>query len=161
MRKRTRAAALALAVMAAGTVATAGAEARPSRSSGDASTSRSCLTGAARNLLARIEQKFGAMRIVSTCRPGATIAGSGRPSRHASGNAIDFDAGSRKGAVVSWLVANHHSGGVMTYADMDHIHVDIGPHFVSLAGGTRSASRGDRWQGRMSLGAGRGRRARR
>ena len=29
----------------------------------------------------------------------------------------------------------------MTYPDMNHIHVDIGSHFVSLAGGRREASR--------------------
>ncbi len=80
------------------------------------------------------------MRLVSTCRPGATIAGSGRVSKHASGNAIDFEAGGRKGEVVAWLVANHHSGGTMTYGGSSHIHVDIGPHFVSLAGGQRYAS---------------------
>ncbi len=94
--------------------------------------SRSCLTSPARALLGRIESKFGRVQIVSTCRPGATIAGTGRPSRHASGNAIDFRAPGRKGEVVRWLIANHKSGGVMTYNGMDHIHVDIGPHFVSL-----------------------------
>jgi hypothetical protein len=97
-----------------------------------AGTSRSCLTSAARALLGRIEAKFGSVQIVSTCRPGATIAGTGRPSRHASGNAIDFRAPGRKGEIVRWLIANHKSGGVMTYAGMDHIHVDIGPRFVSL-----------------------------
>ena len=164
MKMRTRAAVAAIAMLAAGHLSVGEAEAR------GASTSRSCLTSAARNLLARIEQKFGSMQIVSTCRPGATIRGSGRPSRHASGNAIDFNAGSRKGAVVRWLVENHRSGGTMTYSGMDHIHVDIGPHFVSLSGSrmrtasrsgsrVRIASRGDRWQGRMSLGS--GRRARR
>ena len=56
------------------------------------------------------------MQIISTCRPGARIAGSGRISRHASGNAIDFSAGGRKGAVVRWLIANHKSGGTMTYS---------------------------------------------
>lgn len=101
---------------------------------------RSCLTAAARNLLERIEEKFGPVKLVSTCRPGATIAGSGRPSRHASGNAVDFDADSRKGDIVKWLVANHHDGGTMTYSGMDHIHVDIGPHFVSIAGGLHWAS---------------------
>ena len=157
MKMRTRAAVAAIAVIAAGHLTTGAAEAR-----GDG-TSRSCLTSAARNLLSRIEQKFGKMEIVSTCRPGATIAGSGRPSRHASGNAIDFNAGSRKGAVVRWLVENHHSGGTMTYSGMDHIHVDIGPHFVSLSGSrVRTASRSSRrLEGRMSLGAGNGRRARR
>ena len=97
-----------------------------------AGASRNCLTPAARALLGRIEAQFGAMQIISTCRPGARIAGSGRISKHASGNAVDFSAGGRKGAVVRWLIANHKSGGTMTYSDMSHIHVDIGPRFVSL-----------------------------
>ena len=97
-----------------------------------AGASRNCLTPAARALLGRIETQFGTMQLISTCRPGARIAGSGRISQHASGNAIDFSAGSRKGAVVRWLIANHKSGGTMTYSDMSHIHVDIGPHFVAL-----------------------------
>ena len=39
-----------------------------------------------------------------------------------------------------WLIANHKSGGVMTYAGMSHIHVDIGYHFVALNAGGRRAS---------------------
>ncbi|HJZ31930.1 MAG TPA: D-Ala-D-Ala carboxypeptidase family metallohydrolase [Hyphomicrobiaceae bacterium] len=100
-----------------------------------ASTSRGCLTAAARALLERIETKFGKMQIISTCRPGAVIAGTGRRSKHASGEAIDFNAGSRKAAVVGWLIANHKSGGTMTYRGMSHIHVDVGHHFVSLNSG--------------------------
>jgi hypothetical protein len=103
--------------------------------------SRTCLTPSARDLLARIEAQFGPVDIVSTCRPGAVIAGSGRPSRHASGNAIDFNApAGKKSDVVRWLIANHRAGGVMTYADMGHIHVDIGRHFVAL--GANSGRRG-------------------
>jgi hypothetical protein len=109
-----------------------------SRSAG---TSRTCLAPAARDLLARIEAQFGAVGIISTCRPGARIAGSGRPSRHASGHAIDFNApAGRKADMVRWLIANHRSGGVMTYSDMGHIHVDIGHRFVALgspSGGRR------------------------
>jgi uncharacterized protein YcbK (DUF882 family) len=102
-------------------------------------TSRTCLQPQARALLNRIESQFGAVSIVSTCRPGAVIATSGKPSKHRYGLAIDFDAGSRKGAIVNWLTKNHHSGGTMTYRGMGHIHVDIGPRFVSLgAGGGRS-----------------------
>jgi hypothetical protein len=101
---------------------------------------RSCLTPPARALLERLEEKFGPVKLVSTCRAGATIAGTGRPSKHASGNAIDFDAGRRKEQIVEWLIANHHDGGTMTYPDMDHIHIDIGPHFVSIAGGRHWAS---------------------
>jgi uncharacterized protein YcbK (DUF882 family) len=94
--------------------------------------SRSCLQPSARALLNRIEAKFGAVQIVSTCRAGATIATTGKPSKHRFGLAIDFSAGGRKGAIVQWLIANHHSGGTMTYRDMAHIHVDVGPRFVSL-----------------------------
>jgi hypothetical protein len=101
---------------------------------------RTCLTSAARSLLERIETRFGPVRLVSTCRPGALIAGTGRPSRHASGNAVDFEAGARKAEIVEWLIANHHEGGTMTYAEMSHIHVDIGPPFVSIAGGQHWAS---------------------
>lgn len=97
-------------------------------------TSRSCLSSEARSILNRIESRFGSVGIVSTCRPGAKIAGSGRPSRHASGNAIDFNAPKgKKSEVVKWLIANHHSGGIMTYSGMNHIHVDVGYRFVSLA----------------------------
>jgi hypothetical protein len=100
--------------------------------------SRTCLTPAARALLGRIEAQFGRVQVISTCRPGARIAGTGRPSRHASGNAIDFNAPrGRKAQVVRWLIANHRSGGTMTYAGMGHIHVDIGPRFVSLNAGAR------------------------
>lgn len=53
---------------------------------------------------------------------------------------MDFDAGRRKSQIVSWLIANHKSGGTMTYPAMNHIHVDIGPHFVSIAGGKHYAS---------------------
>lgn len=114
----------------------------PPRVSGGGS--RRGLTPAALALLARIETKFGPVQVISGYRPGARIAGSGRVSRHASGNAIDFSAGGRKGSIVKWLIANHKSGGTMTYADMSHIHVDIGQHFVSLGanshkgGGSRS-----------------------
>jgi hypothetical protein len=97
-----------------------------------AGTLHDCLSAPTRALLGRIEAVFGPMQIISTCRAGARIAGSGRPSKHASGQAIDFNAGRRKAEVVRWLIANHKSGGTMTYADMSHIHVDIGSHFVAL-----------------------------
>jgi uncharacterized protein YcbK (DUF882 family) len=99
---------------------------------GDGGSSRSCLTSSARSLLSRIESRFGSVNIISTCRPGARIATTGKPSKHGSGQAIDFSAPGRKAAVVQWLIANHKSGGTMTYRDMDHIHVDVGYHFVSL-----------------------------
>ncbi len=122
-------------------------------------TSRGCLSSSASALLRRIESQFGAMQIVSTCRPGARIAGTGQMSKHSSGNAIDFNAGRRKGQVLQWLISNHRSGGVMTYPGMDHIHVDIGQHFVSLSGGRRHASNasrsGRRYASASSSGSGR------
>ena len=146
MFKRIRSVWIALAILAAAPWMSLSAEAA------GASASRSCLTSAARNLLSRIERQFGTMQVVSTCRPGARIAGTGRISRHASGNAVDFSAGARKGAVIRWLIANHHSGGTMTYAHSGHVHVDIGPRFVSLSSGRRMASRSTRFHGRMALG---------
>jgi uncharacterized protein YcbK (DUF882 family) len=96
---------------------------------------RGCLKSTARALLDRIEAQFGPMQLISTCRPDARIAGSGRISKHASGEAIDFNAGRLKSEVVRWLIANHKSGGTMTYAGMSHVHVDVGQHFVSLNSG--------------------------
>jgi hypothetical protein len=100
-------------------------------------TSRACLTAPAHALLARIEQQFGAVKVVSTCRAGASIPVTRHSSRHASGNAVDFLAGRRKTAIVEWLIANHLDGGTMTYNGTDRVHVDIGPHFVSIANGPR------------------------
>ncbi len=136
---------------------TSAARARPLSDPNDAP--RSCLSEEARDLLETIEERFGPVELVSTCRPGATIAGTGRPSRHASGDAIDFRAGDRKAAIVAWLAANHRDGGTMTYGNMDHIHADIGPHFVSLAARDRavvqSAQARDWSESRMSLWGGR------
>ena len=134
MTKRYRVAIWAAMLAVCALFISPGANARGSHGEGGGGTSRSCLTRAAQNLLGRIESHFGRMQIVSTCSPGATIAGTNHVSKHASGNAVDFNAGGRKGEVVRWLIANHHSGGTMTYADSSHIHVDIGYHFVSLAG---------------------------
>jgi uncharacterized protein YcbK (DUF882 family) len=154
MTKRLIAVAIGIAVVAAG-VATAEAKHRHKKShvkasyshhhhryahrtlrgyaSSGASTSRNCLTPAAKNLLARIEAKFGRVQIVSTCRPGAIIAGTSHPSMHRYGMAIDFKT-SQKAAVVRWLAANN-TGGTMTYSNSDHVHADVGRyHFVSLAG---------------------------
>jgi uncharacterized protein YcbK (DUF882 family) len=109
-----------------------------SHSHGGGGVSRACLQSSARALLYRIESQFGPVQIVSTCRPGAVIAGSGKPSKHRYGLAVDFNApAGKKGAIVQWLIKNHHSGGTMTYAGMNHIHVDVGSRFVSLGAGGR------------------------
>lgn len=97
------------------------------------SASIACLQPSTKALWAKVVSHWGPMRVISTCRPGAKVRGTGRTSRHAHGHAIDFYAPKgKKQAVVRWLIANHTSGGVMTYRNMNHIHIDIGPRFVSL-----------------------------
>ncbi len=101
---------------------------------------RKCLTYSAQALLARIEDRFGRVQVVSTCRPGARVRGTRKLSLHSSGNAIDFVAGSRKREIVAWLIRNHN-GGVMTYARSRHIHVDVGRRFVKLGHGSKRKKR--------------------
>lgn len=145
-----------------------------------ASSSTGCLPGALRARLSQVRSKFGSIRVVSTHRPGARIAGSGRRSLHSSCRAVDFVPPRGKyGAVVAWLRANH-GGGVGTYScGMHHIHIDNGPrvrfhHCVSARGrpirtarrgrktrryanrGSRSGNRYAAWRGsRSTLGVGR------
>jgi hypothetical protein len=108
---------------------------------GGVSVSRSCLTPETRQLLQSVEARFGPVQIISTCRPGAVIAGTRHPSMHRYGRAVDFKAPSgRKAEIVRWLAANN-PGGTMTYASMSHIHMDTGPsHFVSLGAGGRGGA---------------------
>jgi Peptidase M15 len=105
---------------------------------GRVSISRSCLTPETRQLLESVESRFGPVQIVSTCRPGAVIAGTRHASMHRYGRAVDFNAPSgRKAEIVRWLAANN-PGGTMTYASMSHIHMDTGSyHFVTLGAGGR------------------------
>lgn len=102
---------------------------------GRATADRGCLVPAARALLARIEAQFGPVQVISTCRSGAVIAGSGRPSLHRYGMAFDFRT-PHKAAVVRWLAGNNR-GGTMTYRHSNHIHADVGRQFVALGGGSR------------------------
>ena len=105
-----------------------------------AGKSTGCLPGVLRQRLAQIRAKFGGVSVISTHRPGARIAGSGRRSLHSSCRAVDFHP--RRGtyrAVAAWLKANH-GGGVGTYScGMRHIHIDNGPrvrfhHCVTASG---------------------------
>jgi uncharacterized protein YcbK (DUF882 family) len=110
---------------------------------GRATADRGCLVPAARALLARIEAQFGPVQVISTCRSGAVIAGSGRPSLHRYGMAFDFRT-PNKAAVVRWLAANN-AGGTMTYRHSNHIHADVGRHFVAHGGGGARRGRAARY----------------
>lgn len=93
-----------------------------------ASTSTGCLPGIIKSRLHQIRKKFGKVRVISSHRPGARIAGSGKRSYHASCRAVDFHPPRGKyRAVVNWL-KKVHKGGVGTYScGMHHIHLDNGP----------------------------------
>lgn len=99
-----------------------------------ASASRSCLTAATRSVLARLEARFGTVKVISTCRPGAVIAGTRRPSYHRYGMAVDFMAPrGRKAEVVQWL---YRQGTlVMTYGRMSHVHFNLGQGARIACGG--------------------------
>lgn len=86
------------------------------------------MPGALAATLNQIRSKFGPVQVISTHRPGARIAGSGRMSYHASCRAVDFHPPRGKyQQVVNWLRANHR-GGLGTYScGMSHIHIDTGP----------------------------------
>jgi hypothetical protein len=98
---------------------------RHAHGSRGASASRTCLTGDTRALLSRFEARFGSVKVISTCRPGAVIAGSGRPSQHRYGRAVDFMPNpGQRGAMLAWLRSNAN-GAVITYGS-GHIHFDTG-----------------------------------
>lgn len=91
-----------------------------------------CLTPKMRTVWALVVAHWGRLHIVSTCRPGAMIRGTHYRSLHASGNAIDFNAPrGKKAEMVRWLHI-HTLGGVMTYSNFAHIHIDVGPRFYVL-----------------------------
>ena len=91
-------------------------------------TGSGCLPGTLKTRLAQIRARFGSVRVISTFRRGARVAGTGRSSFHASCRAVDFYPPRGKyRAVVAWLRRNHF-GGIGTYScAMHHIHIDNGP----------------------------------
>lgn len=103
-----------------------------------ASASRSCLTADTRAVLARLEARVGSVQIVSTCRPGATIAGTGRPSFHRYGKAVDFNTRNKAGAIAFLRTQGVF---VMTYCGMSHIHFNTGQVGTSFCGGSKSYGR--------------------
>lgn len=102
-----------------------------------ATTDRACLTADTRAVLDAAERHFNTrFALVSTCRPGAVIAGTRHASQHRYGRAVDFKvpAGTSKGAVVKWLYANA-PGVTMIYRGMGHVHFDTGPYHKLACGG--------------------------
>ncbi len=93
-------------------------------SKGKASASMNCVVPELRDLIRQVQAKFGPVQVISTCRPGAKIRGTGKPSLHASGRAVDFRAKNKR-AVVAWLRKQGRCG-VMVYKNSNHVHLDVG-----------------------------------
>jgi uncharacterized protein YcbK (DUF882 family) len=88
-----------------------------------AHTNRSCLTAQTRSILSALEARVGQVKIISTCRKGAVIAGTRRPSFHRYGMAVDFST-RNKAAAIAFLKTQPVL--VMTYARMSHVHFNTG-----------------------------------
>jgi len=77
------------------------------------------------NKLRSVEAKFGKIRIISSCRPGATVRKTGRPSMHRYCRAIDFKPRRGKYRQVARYLKTTWGGGVGTYSGrFNHIHID-------------------------------------
>jgi uncharacterized protein YcbK (DUF882 family) len=87
-----------------------------------------CTPKALHHTIHQIERNFGQVSIIRVYTKGARIAGSGRPSLHASCRAVDFHP--RKGSkaqVWKWLKRNYRGGKILyTRRPFHHIHIDIG-----------------------------------
>jgi uncharacterized protein YcbK (DUF882 family) len=105
-----------------------------------ATVNTSCLPGSIKAALARVQAQCGGVTIISAHRASATIAGSGKPSYHASCRAADFtmrDYRCGMRALAGW------GGGLSTDPHrVAHLHMDLGPRirFAHGGGGSRYAS---------------------
>ncbi len=93
-----------------------------------ASTSTGCLPMPLRAALADVQARFGPVQVISTHRPGARIRG-GRPSKHASCQAVDFKPAPGTYRRVAAYLRSSWQGGFGTYTS-GHIHIDTGPHYA-------------------------------
>lgn len=107
---------------------TSPAPARSNANSGKPDVSISCVPNELKAVLREIERRWGDVQIISGYRKGATIRGTGKPSKHATCEAVDFKpAPGTYNAVARWLKETHN-GGVGTYSGhFHHIHIDVGP----------------------------------
>ena len=77
------------------------------------------------NKLRVVEFKFGKIRISSSCRSGATVRKTGRPSMHRYCRAVDFNPPRGKYRQVARYLKTTWGGGVGTYSGrFNHIHID-------------------------------------
>jgi len=89
-----------------------------------ATTSRHCLQSETYRVLQDLEAFVGPVKLISTCRPGARIAGTRHMSHHSNGTAVDFWT-PRKASAIRYL-RSRRDVFVMTYRDMSHVHFNTG-----------------------------------
>ena len=78
-----------------------------------------------RTFLVRVQEKCAGFKVVSACRPGARVAGSGRPSLHASCQAADYQV--RKPACALQLAKGWPGGHSVDYRAVNHFHASWSP----------------------------------
>ena len=103
------------------------------------SASTSCLPSQLNVALADVQARFGPVVVISTHRPGARIR-SGRPSLHASCQAVDFKPAPGTYNRVAAHLRGTWSGGLGTYLS-GHIHIDTGDNYRWHSGSLRSKGR--------------------
>lgn len=103
------------------------------KGSGRSHASTSCLPGNLKAALADVQARFGPVAVISTHRSGAQIRG-GRPSLHASCQAVDFRPARGTYGRVAAHLRTTWTGGFGTYSS-GHIHIDVGPNLRWHAGG--------------------------
>ena len=103
------------------------------------SVSRSCLPSQLNAALADVQARFGPVVVISTHRPGARIRG-GRPSLHASCQAVDFKPAPGTYNRVAAHLRKSWTGGLGTYSS-GHIHIDTGENYRWHTGSLRRKGR--------------------
>lgn len=104
--------------------------AQKARSASASSASLDCVPGPLQQVLAEVQQKFGPVSILSTHRPDAVVAGTGRPSLHRQCRAVDFRISGSRRAVIAFLRQDPRVQGLGIYRS-GHIHIDNGPYRVT------------------------------
>lgn len=86
------------------------------------SVSTNCLPKQLKYYLGEVNRRFGKVRVISSFRRGAVIAGTRKRSKHASCQAVDFKVASNQNAAARWLKTQPIE--VITYSGlMSHIHI--------------------------------------
>lgn len=92
-----------------------------------------CLPKSIREALARVDKACG-IRVISTHRPGAIIAGTNTPSMHATCRAADFTS---KDYACVYQTLSGWRGKLSTDYRIGHVHIDDGRYARFVHGGQR------------------------